>query len=29
MGKQMFTMKSDVVSQPSIVSDDLFQNIEQ
>jgi hypothetical protein len=29
MGKLMFTMKSEVVSQPSIVSDDIVQSVDQ
>jgi hypothetical protein len=29
MGEQMFTMKSDVVGQPSVVSDELVQSGDQ
>jgi hypothetical protein len=29
MGEQMFTMKSEVVSWPSVVSDDLVQSVDQ
>jgi hypothetical protein len=29
MGKQMFTMKSEVVGRPSVVSDDLVQSVDQ
>jgi hypothetical protein len=29
MGEQMFTMKSEVVGQPSVVSDEIFQNVNQ
>jgi hypothetical protein len=29
MGEQMFTVKSEVVSQPSVVSDDLVQSADQ
>jgi hypothetical protein len=29
MGEQMFTMKSEVVGRPSVVSDDLIQNVDQ
>jgi hypothetical protein len=29
MGEQMFTMMSEVVGRPSVVSDDLVQSVEQ
>jgi hypothetical protein len=29
MGEQMFTMKSEVVSRPSVVSHDLAQSVDQ
>jgi hypothetical protein len=29
MGKQMFTMKSEVVGRPSVVSDDLVQSVDK
>jgi hypothetical protein len=29
MGEQMFMMKSEVVSHPSAVSDDLVQSVDQ
>jgi hypothetical protein len=29
MGKQMFTLKSEVVSQTSVASDDLLQSVDQ
>jgi hypothetical protein len=29
MGERMFTMKSEVVGQPSVVSEDLVQSLEQ
>jgi hypothetical protein len=29
MGKQMFTMKSEVISHPSLASDDLVQSVDQ
>jgi hypothetical protein len=29
MGEQMFTMKSEVVGRPSVVSDDLVQSVDK
>jgi hypothetical protein len=29
MGEQMFTMKSEVVGRPSVMSDDLVQSVDQ
>jgi hypothetical protein len=29
MGEEMFTMKSEVVGRPSVVSDDLVQSVDQ
>jgi hypothetical protein len=29
MGEQSFTMKSEVIGQPSVVSDDLVQSVDQ
>jgi hypothetical protein len=29
MGEQMFTMKSEVVARPSVVSDDLVESVDK